>query len=389
MLIQSEISASPDTAFDSLVKVVTILGYSIKKTDPSTRTIKVRIPMHWQSYGEKLTFAIEPLDSGRSLLRVDARRAVPINLTSHPDKAARLIISYVEKECSGLAWVHQAKKTIPTKDIVTKSAGLILHNPVLILPALIFGLMDTLLARAADTLFGQVPSVPILTFHGIAIATIDSIIGGAFFAVAVAPYTPMVQALVSGVTLSVSRSVKDAIRRLPDLLIVGVIISLLFAAFDILSILALVLVYPVLWYMYTIPAMMSEPSGVWKGMKASKAFGRDKKSSTIYLYLEVGIPGALLAEGVPFLLSMASPLAGQVVGFLLDLPVLAWFAVTVSYTYLVYGPSASPGLLAPAGTPAEGSSPSNRFCSQCGAPLTPEARLCANCGKQVRSPKAQ
>ena len=157
MLIQSEIPADAEIVFDSIVKVVQTLGYSVKKSDRSANKIEVTVPLNWASYGEKLTFKVEALNSGRSLLKVDAKRAVISNLTSHPDIIARRIIGYVEKECGGVSWIQDywPQRPISVKEVVSKSAALVARKPALILPALPFGLILAAVSGAEIALFGQ------------------------------------------------------------------------------------------------------------------------------------------------------------------------------------------------------------------------------------------
>jgi hypothetical protein len=378
LLVQSWIAADPDIVFDKLVKIVTATGCQIKKTDRRTHTLEVSVPMSWHSYGENITFTIERTEKGASYVSVDARRKVRTNLFSHPDQTAKRIVGYLEQDCAGIDWAPEAKKLIPIRQVLVESARFLLHNPVIIVPALIFGLGDYLLARAVQAILGTVPVVVFMSPQEIAVTVLQSLIGGLLLSFTIASYTPIVQVLLSGKRPSVRDSMRQVFQRSQDLIIVGLIINLLFvipsvtpALLDIVPL--LILVFPFLWYMYTIPAMISGNLGVWRGMKASKAFGRDKKASTLYILLGVGLPGGLIVAGVPYLLSMKSAIVGQVAGFLLDVPVLAWVAIAVTYTYLVFGP---------AGATSSSRAPT-QYCMYCGAPVIVDQRYCSNCGKQV------
>jgi hypothetical protein len=138
---------------------------------------------------------------------------------------------------------------------------------------------------------------------------------------------------------------------------------------------------------------MLDGKGTTEGMAASKAFGRDKKGSTFLIFLTVFLVGLLLFA-VESILSLGSRLLGQLVFSVLDVPLGAWVAVMVTYTYLTYGPSSvpataeAPGLgMAPNVSPqppaqagASVAAPSS-FCRFCGSPLRADSKFCASCGK--------
>jgi hypothetical protein len=389
MLIQSEIPADPEIVFDSIVKVVQILGYSVKKSDRSGNTIDVRVPLNWGSYGEKLTFKVEALNSGMSLLQVDAKRAVISNLTSHPDIIARRIIGYVEKECSGVSWIQEywQQRPISVKEVISKSATLIVQKPALVLPALPFGLILAAVTGAEIALFGQptTAAAPLLTVQGVTDATLMSIVLGVLLVLVIAPYPQIVQGQLRGGTFSVSESLRMMLQRFRPLLLVGILIGLMEAALTIvppiLVVFALLLLYPWLWYTYTIPAMMLENAGVRKAMKVSKAFGRDRKSSTLGLYLVLAIPGIVILVIIS-LLSRISSALGQTAEPVLDIPMLALFGIAISYTYLTYGPSVPVPASTMEGSSSLAPSLSNRYCAHCGTLLAPKARFCSNCGER-------
>ena len=317
MLIQSEISAEAEIVFDSIAKVVRTAGYSITKTDRPTYTIDVRVPMSWQSYGEKLTFTVEALDSGTSVIRVNARRVVFMNLTSHPDRIARRIIGYVEKECGGGSWIHdyRAQASIPVREVVSESTAILVKNPSLVLAALPFVLIQASISGVEQALLGQLTTASLLTIQGATTATLESIISGVLIVLSIAPYPPMIQTLLRGSGFSISQSLRTMLHRFRALLAVGILFGLVQGVITIapplLDIVTLLLLYPLLWYTYTIPAMMLEDKGPWKAMKASKAFGGNKKSSTFGLYLVLIVPGAVIFV-ITFLLSRVSSPLGSV-----------------------------------------------------------------------------
>jgi hypothetical protein len=206
-------------------------------------------------------------------------------------------------------------------------------------------------------------------------------------------YPSMVQAALSGAPLSIEHSLRQAAGRFWTLLVAGILVGLIvFLGFIALIIPGIIFLT---WYAYTVPAIMLENKGALAGMSASKAFGRDKKLSTFVLGFVAGIVVVVLVviQGV---LSLASSLLGHIVYSLLFVPVGAWLAVIVTYTYLTYGPSSVPASpetfgrvppvpMNPQVTQAvvSPSPPSARFCKNCGSPIQPGTKFCSSCGQPV------
>ena len=204
-------------------------------------------------------------------------------------------------------------------------------------------------------------------------------------------YPLLVKASIEGGQLSVTEALGKAFHRFWTLLGAGILVVLIVG----LGFIALVVPGIILltWYAYTVPAIMLEGKGATEGMAASKAFGRDKKGSTFLIFLTAGVVGALLFI-VLSILSLASRVLGQLVFSVLDVPLGAWVAVMVTYTYLTYGPSSVPATTEAAGSgvappafpqqPAQ-SSPSvggsGGFCRFCGSPIAAGAKFCPACGK--------
>jgi zinc-ribbon domain len=202
---------------------------------------------------------------------------------------------------------------------------------------------------------------------------------------------------MQGQRLTIREALGHAYRRFWSLLGAGILVVLIVAVGFIALIIPGILF--VTWYAYTTPAIMLENKGALAGMSASKAFGRDKKWSTITLlvvfflvYLVVGIIGDILSLGG----------GGRVIQTLLTIPLSAWTSVVIAYTYISHGPSASsttettatgwqqpPSSPNPTWPPA-GTSPTTpqaqpgRFCPYCGSPLQPDAKFCASCGRPVQ-----
>jgi hypothetical protein len=280
-------------------------------------------------------------------------------------------------------------RPIVVRDVLSKSTELLSRKPELLIPQVIVLALSLVedLANAA-TLSGL---RIVLLFIGL-VASI--IIAGA--------YPSMVQAALAGGQLSVAHSLRQAAGRFWTLLVTGILIGLIVA----LGFVALIVpgIIFVTWYAYVVPAIILENKGALAGMSASKAFGRDKKWSTFTLGVVIFIV-IIVITIIQSVLSRFSPLLGGLIYSLLSLPVDAWIAVILTYTYLTYGPSSVPGpssfpgapeILVPgvipprpmnqqvpqAVSPASLSEPGG-FCRSCGSPIAPGSKFCSNCGQSV------
>jgi hypothetical protein len=264
--------------------------------------------------------------------------------------------------------------------VITKSARIVYTRPFLMVPQLIV-LIPNLIN---DLLTSSSPFNPL----GLVIA----ILSGVLSVIVTGAYPPLVKAAIEGGQHSVTEALGKAYHRFWSLLGAGILVVLIV----VLGFIALIVpgIIFATWYAYTVPAIMLEGKGATEGMAASKAFGRDKKGSTFLIFLTAALV-ALLLFALTSLLSLASPRLGQLVFSVLDVPLGAWVAVMVAYTYLTYGPSSVPATAessglgmapnAPPQPPAQAiasvGAPGN-FCRFCGSPLRADSKFCANCGKQ-------
>ena len=225
------------------------------------------------------------------------------------------------------------------------------------------------------------------------VAVVIGILGVVLSVIVTGAYPPLVKAALESGQFSVGEALGKAAQRFWTLLGAGILVVLIVG----LGFVALVVPGIILltWYAYTVPAIMLEGKGATEGMAASKAFGRDKKGSTFIIFLTAGLVGLLLL-GVQSILSLGSRLLGQLVLSVLDVPLGAWVAVMVTYTYLTYGPSSVPAATEPAGLgmmpPASPQPPSTAsavvaarggFCQFCGSPITMASKYCAQCGNPL------
>jgi hypothetical protein len=282
--------------------------------------------------------------------------------------------------------------TVGTKinvgDVISKATGLLRANPSIILIQVL---------PAIPSLVGDVYSTSSI-FNLVRIAA--GIISAVLSIIASGAYPSVVVEAMRGQRLTIREALGHAYRRFWSLLGAGILVVLIvFVGFIAIIIPGIIFVT---WYAYTTPAIMLENKGALAGMSASRAFGRDKKWSTIILlvvfilvYAVIGIIGGILSLGG----------GGRVIQTLLTIPLSAWTSVVIAYTYISHGPSASattdttatgwqqppsPSSSPSQTWPSAGASPTalpvqpGRFCPYCGSPLQPDAKFCASCGRPVQ-----
>ena len=217
-------------------------------------------------------------------------------------------------------------KPIRVGDALSRSVDLIRKRPELMVPQGIVLVLSLLIAA-----LGAATLSPLRLVLSLASEVVWIIVAGA--------YPSMVQAALGGGQFSVSDSLRKAYNRFWTLFVAGLLVALIV----VLGFIALIVpgIIFVTWYAYTVPAIMLEDKGATAGMAASKAFGRDKKWSTFTIGLVLGVV-ALVVYGIVAATTVASPVVGQVVSAFVSVPLDAWIAVVLTYTYITYGPSSVP-----------------------------------------------
>jgi hypothetical protein len=270
-------------------------------------------------------------------------------------------------------------RPIVVGEVISKSTSLVLKTPALLIPQAIILVLSLLEDAATGTTLGLTAVLAFVT------VVVSIIVMGA--------YPSLVQEAMDGKQLAVGEGLRKALGRFWSLLVAGILVGLII----LLGTIALVVpgIIFLTWYAYTVPAIMLENKGALAGMSASKAFGRDKKWSTFSLLVVVLIVAFVIGI-IEVAVSFASGLGGRVIASILEVPLEAWIAVIITYTYITYGPSSAPatpdasayGIPPPAapysqpdipvsqGTPAS-------FCRNCGSPVQPGSKFCNNCGMPV------
>jgi hypothetical protein len=272
-------------------------------------------------------------------------------------------------------------RAIDVGDVLSRSVKVLSTRPLIMVPQLIV-LVPTLLG---DALGASSILSPLRAITSIVAAVLSLMASGA--------YPSMVKTVLAGGEPSPTDALGMAYRRFWSLLAATLVVVIIV----VLGAIALIVpgIIFATWYAYTVPAVMLEDKGALEGMSASKAFGRDKKTKTFLMILAVVI-GYVVASIVNGVLSLASPLVGEVIYDILQVPLAAWASVIFSYVYLTYGPSQVPATTAPTGyglappapppQPSPGVAPvgaTGGFCPFCGSPVTAGSKFCGVCGKAV------
>jgi hypothetical protein len=252
-------------------------------------------------------------------------------------------------------------KKIDIADALSKSVGIIVKNPVILVPQLIITVVVVLLG-----LLSSVSALGVLNLVSALVSALLSVL-------VIGAYPLIVKTVLDGGPISISVAVRRGIGRFWSLFAAGIVVGLFVIAGTIALIVPGIIILT--WYAYTFPAIMLEDKGAMEGMSASKAFGRDKKMSTFLMFLVIGA-SSLVVAGIQVGLSFASPVAGRVVSDLLSIPIDVWLAVTLSYTYITYGPSSVPAT-------TEVPSLVPRYCPNCGKPIQAGSMFCPNCGSSI------
>lgn len=263
-------------------------------------------------------------------------------------------------------------KPILVSDVLSKSFELLRRHPKLLLPYAILSLIGILSSPFSSN---------------IAITLVILIPGFAFTAFVDGAYPLMVKSILDTGQLSIPTALRKSYHRF------WVLLAAELAVWALCGLGAFLFIVPgiilLTWYAYTIPAIMLEDKGVSEGMAASKSFGRDKKWSTFLIALIWGLLfGALLIPQI------VSPSEGfsfwNIFNPFLLIPLYSWISVTISYTYISYGPSSVP---TPVSFEARTSTPTSfstsflqnpsvsNYCPMCGSRIQPGWKFCANCGQ--------
>ena len=227
----------------------------------------------------------------------------------------------------------KGKGEIEVWEAVRDSFGIILHNPIILLPMLAVSLFGLFANSVRETfMLYPIPSFPsiikLLGFNSLFL-----FLSLLIYVFMEGMYPLMVKNVLETKEIEIGAAFGCAVRKSLSLIVAGIFVFLLIGIGIIFFIIPGVVL--AIWYFYTIPVIMLEDRGVLEGMSASKAFARDKMFDTFLLFL---IPAVIVfLMGVFSLpLRLFVPAAEEIVNFILSLVVSTWMSVIPAYVYIKY-----------------------------------------------------
>jgi len=228
----------------------------------------------------------------------------------------------------------KGKGEIEVWEALRESFSIILHKPIILLPMLAVSLFSQFADSLIDTFIApdQITSLsnitPLLKF-GLLFLVIYIVI----YMLVDGMYPLMVKNVLENKEIELSAAFGSVVKKFPSIIVAGILVGLLVGIGIMLFIIPGMIF--AIWYFYTIPAIMLEDRGALDGMRASKAFARDKKFNTFLLFL---IPMLIIfLVGVFTLpLRLFVPAAEEIVNFILSLVVSTWMSVIPAYVYIKY-----------------------------------------------------
>ena len=226
------------------------------------------------------------------------------------------------------------KGEIEVWEAVRDSFGIILHNPIILLPMLVVSLFTLFADSLIDTFIAP---DPITSLSGI-ITLLEFSLPFLFLSLAIyallwGMYPLMVKNVLENKEIELSAAFGSAVKKFPSLIVAGILVGLL-VGFGIMLFIVPGVIFAI-WYFYTIPAIMLEDRGALGGMRASKAFVLGNMFDTFILLLIIVV--IILLVGVFTLpLRLFIPAAEEIVSFILSWVASTWVGVTSAYVYIKY-----------------------------------------------------
>ncbi|MFH1327757.1 MAG: zinc-ribbon domain-containing protein [Candidatus Bathyarchaeota archaeon] len=244
-----------------------------------------------------------------------------------PDGA--VFCPYCGASTSGASPVTSKGLKFSALDVLGASLNIIKKKPIVLLPQI----LSTAILIAAFSL-SPGPSV-FQTFESlVASATsfmsIMAIIVAGFIVsfIIEGMYPLMTKNVIEGKEVDLSAAFMKAVGRLPSLIGAGILVGLIvFAGFVLFIVPGIIFL---IWYYYTVPAIMLENRGVLDAMSASKRFGGTRKWKT-FLMILVLIVISIISSVFDFV-----PVVGWVIAAIIGFVVSVWGSIIPAYAYIKY-----------------------------------------------------
>ena len=226
---------------------------------------------------------------------------------------------------------------INVRDVLKGSFKIILSKPVILLPMIFLVLFDRLQGYLAGkyidipdkmgSIADLMPVLPSILAYFIIYSIIFIMIDAIFEGI----YTVTIKNILENKEADLATASRLASKKASVLMASGIILGFMITAGTLFFIIPGMLF--AIWYFYTIPFIMLENRGVLDGMKASKAFARNKKSMTIYI-MTVPILFLFLGSSIAGVVFYRIPMAYYAINIVLDTVVYTWYSVLPAYVYL-------------------------------------------------------
>ncbi len=226
------------------------------------------------------------------------------------------------------------KVDIEVWEALRESFSIILHNPIILLPMLVVSLFTLFADSLIDTFIAPDPITSLADIITLLeFSLLFLILSLAIYALLGGMYPLIVKNVLENKEIELSAAFGSAVRKFPSLIVAGILVGLL-VGFGIMLFIIPGVVFAI-WYFYTIPAIMLEDRGALDGMRASKAFARDKMFDT-FLLLLILIVIILLVGVFTLPLRLFIPAAEEIVSFIQSLVASTWMSVISAYVYIMY-----------------------------------------------------
>ena len=218
-------------------------------------------------------------------------------------------------------------------DVLKESFNFIVNKPVILLPmfiALLIGqIIDRLTLSSIDISDATVPLEDILKLFPLLLAVI--FISLMFQIVADGMYPQIIKNMIEKKEIELITAFRHVIQHALPLIAANILIFILIFIGTLFFIIPGVLF--IIWYFYTVPAIMLENRGALAGMKASKSFAADKKFKTflvfivpLLIFLPIDIIATIVLNSIPTVL--------ETVSLILYSLLCTWISIIPAYIYI-------------------------------------------------------
>jgi len=208
-------------------------------------------------------------------------------------------------------------------EALTSSFNILIKNPKILIPQLISSLIFTIVSGLSIT--------PLLSGLGgwfLLILLTLLLTGFIVYTIVSGMYPLLVKEVINGVSPDLAAAANTAFKKVISLIAASILVSII-VAIGLVVFIVPGLIF-LIWFFYTIPALMLEDKGALEAMTASRYFVRDKKLNTLAVIILLGL-AAIIGSFFSII-----PFIGPIISFIIGLVVAAWASIAQSYIYIKY-----------------------------------------------------